>query len=65
MKKRLRLRSWIKIVLLILLGVIAVVVIAKLVYNSSNNFEKYANMCDQEKGSICSYYEVRNYMLNK
>ena len=65
MKKRLRLRSWIKIVLLILLGVIAVVVIAKLVYNSSNNFEKYANMCDQEKGSICSYYDVRNYMLNK
>lgn len=65
MKKKLRLRNWIKVVLLVLLGVIAVVTIAKLVYNSSNNFEKYANMCDQEKGSICSYYEVRNYMLNK
>ena len=65
MKKKLRLRNWIKVVLLVLLVVIAVVTIAKLVYNSSNNFEKYANMCDQEKGSICSYYEVRNYMLNK
>ncbi|HIT38242.1 MAG TPA: hypothetical protein IAB59_07195 [Candidatus Onthousia faecipullorum] len=63
MKKRMVLRNWVKVALLILLGIIAVFVIAKLVYNSSDNFEKYAKMCDQEKGSICSYYEVRNYML--
>lgn len=59
------LRKWVKVTLLILLGIVAVVVIAKVVYNSSNTFEKYAKMCDQEKGSICSYYEVRNYMIEK
>lgn len=65
MKKRIVLRKWVKVALLIILEIIAVVVIAKLVYNSSNNFEKYAKMCDQEKGSICTYYEVRNYMIEK
>ena len=40
MKKRIVLRNWVKVALLILLGIIAVVVIAKLVYNSSDNFEK-------------------------
>ena len=63
MKKRIVLRNWVKVALLIILGIITVVVIAKLVYSSSNTFEKYAKMCDQEKGSICTYYEVRNYML--
>ena len=38
-----------------------------LVYNlnRSKEFDKYANKCDQEKGYTCSYYEVRQYILNK
>ena len=65
MKKRIVLRKWVKVALLVILVIITVIIIAKLVCNSSNTFDKYADMCDQEKGSICSYYEVRNYMIKK
>ncbi|HIS38526.1 MAG TPA: hypothetical protein IAB45_03345 [Candidatus Onthousia faecavium] len=65
MKKRIVLRNWVRVALLVILVIITGAIIAKLVCNCSNNFDKYADMCDQEKGSICSYYEVRNYMIKK
>lgn len=65
MKNKIVLRNWGKVALLIILVIVTVVIIANLINNSSESFDKYADMCDQETGSICSYYEVRNYMIKK
>lgn len=63
--RKVRIRKWIKLTLLILFGIIIAIFIANLIRNSSSSFDNYAAMCDQEKGTLCTYYEVRNYMINK
>ena len=61
--KELRLRKWVKIMIIVIVLISIVFILAHLLLNKNDDFIKYANMCDQNKGSICSYYEVRNYML--
>ncbi len=61
--KKLRLIKWVKILIVVIALISIVFILTHLLFNKSDDFIKYANMCDQDKGSICSYYEVRNYML--
>lgn len=61
--KKLRLKKWVKILIVVIVLISIVFILTHLLLNKSDDFIKYANMCDQDKGSICSYYEVRNYML--
>ena len=61
--KKLRLRKWVKILIVVIVLISIVFILTHLLFNKSDDFIKHANMCDQDKGSICSYYEVRNYML--
>lgn len=63
--EKLRLRKGVKLTLLVILGIIIAIIFAILIRDSSSSFDNYATMCDQEKGSLCTYYEVRNYMINK
>ena len=49
---------------IVVIALISIVfILTHLFFFNCDDFIKYANMCDQDKGSICSYYEVRNYML--
>lgn len=57
------LKNWVKVALLISFWIVGTIVISKLVCASAVNFEDYANKCDKKKGSICSYYEVREHMF--
>ena len=61
--KKLRLRKWVKILIVVIALISIVFILTHLLFNKNDDFIEYANMCDQDKGSICSYYEVRNYML--
>ena len=63
--RKVRLRKRVRLTLLILFGIIIAIIIANLICDSSSSFDNYAAMCDREKGSLCTYYEVRNYMINK
>lgn len=61
--KKLIFKKWVKILIVVIALISIVFILTHLLFNKSDDFIKYANMCDQDKGSICSYYEVRNYML--
>lgn len=61
--KKLRLRKWAKILIVVIALISIVFILTHFLCTKSDDFIKYANMCDQDKGSICSYYEVRNYMI--
>lgn len=53
--KKLRLKRWVKVVLVLIIGVICV----KAINNNMNDMYK---QCDNAKGHTCSYYEARNYL---
>lgn len=56
---KLRLRKWVKITIIILIGLGISLAILK----GIENFNKYAKICDNEKGYTCSYYEVRQTII--
>lgn len=56
--KRLRLKKEVKVVLFIM----TVIVTGAIISHRVNNFEKMAEMCDQEKGHVCSIYEAQQYI---
>ena len=62
--KKLILREWVKYFILIVVMILISFLVSKFVISSDNDFEKQAKRCDKEKGSICSYYEVRQFMIN-
>jgi hypothetical protein len=63
MKKRLRLKSWVKDLMIITVMIITFIFLAHLLCNKSDDFEKWGKKCDAAKGGTCSYTEVRNYMV--
>ena len=62
--KKLILREWVKYFILIVVMILISFLVSKFVISSDNDFEKQAKRCDKEKRSICSYYEVRQFMIN-
>lgn len=63
--KKYKFKKWVRCLLTILVVSIIVFVLIFLLLQNEKEFDKYANKCDQEKGYTCSYYEVRQYILNK
>lgn len=64
-KTRLK-RKWLVIftIIITLLSSNIIKAIAKTIENNENEYKKIANKCDQSKGYACSYYEIRQYLLN-
>lgn len=60
MKKRLKLKSWVKNLMIIIVMIITLIFLAHLLCEKADDFEK---KCDEAKGGTCSYTEVRNYMM--
>lgn len=65
MQKKRKLKTWVKITLLVLLSTILSLILCLLIKKGVNDFEELARQCDQERGYTCSYYEVRQYSLGK
>lgn len=63
MKKRLRLKSWVKNLMIIIVMIIMFIFLAHLLCEKADDFEKWGKQCDTAKGGTCSYTEVRNYMI--
>lgn len=60
--KKLKLRKWVKVMIVIILSIITIFVLAHFILKSIMNFDIYAKKCDKEKGSICTYYEVQKFV---
>lgn len=65
MKKRYRLKKWVKVTLNILLTIIICLILGLMFKKGINDFEEIARQCDRDRGYYCSYYEVRQYSLGK
>ena len=60
--KILRLRKWVKVLIIAIVLISVILILTHLLLKKCDNFIKYADMCDSAKGSICSYYEVQNFI---
>lgn len=65
MKKRRKLKPWVKITINIFLLIIISFIFSFVLMKGEENFEDLAKQCDNAQGHTCSYYEVRQYSLNK
>ena len=63
--KKLILKNCVKYFIFIVIMISISFIVSEFVVSSDNDFEKQAKRCDKEKGSICSYYEVRQFIINK
>ncbi len=60
-KTKLKLKKRVKVTLVI----ITTLIFTNLIMEGAKYFEKLANQCDEDKGYICSYYDIRQYSLGK
>lgn len=65
MKKKYRLKRWVKVTLNILCTISVFIILALLVKKGVNDFEDLAKQCDKEYGYTCTYYDIRQYSLGK
>ncbi len=63
MKKKRRLRTWVKVALTIILSLIVVFIFIKLSKMSSDRFNYWSAKCDTASNHTCSYYEIRQMMI--
>lgn len=60
MKKRRRLRSWVKVTLAVIIGG---VVLGLVLSEGLSRLDEMYEKCDNAKGYTCSYYEARLYSI--
>jgi len=61
MKRKYRLKKWVKVTL----AISVFIILALLVKKGVNDFEDLAKQCDKEYGYTCTYYDIRQYSLGK
>lgn len=62
MRKR-RLKKWVKVVIAIGIILLVSYILASMFESVMTDLEDSAKQCDLEKGSTCSYYETRQYII--
>lgn len=65
MKKKRKLKKWVKVTLKIILIIIIGLILGQIIKKGFNNYEKLASQCDREHGYTCSYYDIRQFSLGK
>lgn len=63
--KKLKLKPWVKKTLTVLLTTTIVLVLGLIVKSEVGDFKELASQCDQDHGYTCSYYDIRQYSLNR
>ena len=61
MKRKYRLKKWVKVTL----AISVFIILALLVKKGVNDFEDLAKQCYKEYGYTCTYYDIRQYSLGK
>ena len=56
-----KLKMWVKVVLVLVI----ISILGICIYVGLKNFDDAAKQCDIERGYTCSYYDVRQYIINK
>lgn len=62
MKNR-RFKKLVKVILAIMIILFVSYILALMIESVATDFEEIAKQCDLEKGSTCSYYETRQYII--
>lgn len=65
MKKRYRLKKWVKVTLTIIEVIVLGLILGISLTKGANDFEELARQCDQDRGYTCTYYDIRQYSLGK
>lgn len=65
MQKKLKLKYWVKVTLIVALTIIIGLILGLIIKKGVDDFEELARQCDQDRGYTCSYYEIRQYSLGK
>lgn len=65
MRKKRKLKTWVRVTLTILLTIIIGLILGLIFKKGVADFEELARQCDQDRGYTCSYYDVRQYSLGK
>lgn len=63
MRKRRRLRPWVKIVLRILLLAVLLILFYLYISCAVKSYDNFYEQCDDHMGRACTYYEARQYMI--
>ena len=61
--KKLRLKKWVKDLLEFIIIIIIGLGLGLILLKGLDKFNKYAEVCDQEKGYTCNYYQVRKTII--
>lgn len=64
MKKKLRIRRWVKNTIAIICFFAIVYLFTHFILNSIEKFDRVAQKCDESNGYVCSYYEVRQFLID-
>ena len=65
MRKKRKLKTWVRVTLTILLTIIIGLILGLIIKKGVDDFEELARQCDQDRGHTCSYYDIRQYSLGK
>lgn len=63
MKKKRRLKKWVKEVLYSLLAVGCIIALGLIIAKGLADYEKDAKRCDEARGYICTHYDVRQFLI--
>lgn len=62
-KKRRRLKPWVKVSLFILAMLAVTFTSYKFIEYVADDYNNFYKQCDEAKGHTCSYYEARQYAI--
>lgn len=63
MKRKYKLKKWVKYTLAILMLIVSTIIVVTICKNRFMQLKEFANECDTKMGYTCTYYEIRNYSL--
>lgn len=65
MKKKLKLRKWVKITLTIFIAVLTIQILSSAIKSMADRYDELYKECDESRGYTCSYYDMRQYSIGK
>lgn len=63
MKRKYKLRSWVKYTLAILAIIVSMIIVVSICKTRFMQLDNLAKDCDNKMGYTCTYYEIKNYSL--
>ena len=61
MIRKKRLKRWVRVAIKVIITLIILGILTIFIGKISSNYNDLAMQCDQEKGYVCSHYEINSY----